>query len=231
VSSELRNRLREGQVYEDGLQHVQQAQVSPSSSGGQTQPPPILKIVIHVVGSRGDVQPFIALGCVLKQTYKHSVRLATHPIFKGLVEEHDLEFFSIGGNPAELMAYMVKNPGLLPRMDAILDGNVRRHRKGVYGLMEGCWRSCVESGNGLDPGAIESSDGLRLARNRVSSQPFVADVIIANPPSFAHIHCAQKLGVPLHLMFTYSPPFLVCFHLADFALECHGHRLKYFRTL
>jgi len=32
--------------------------------------------------------------------------------------------------------------------------------------------------------------------------PFVADAIIANPPSFAHVHCAQALGVPLHLMFT-----------------------------
>ena len=37
--------------------------------------------------------------------------------------------------------------------------------------------------------------------------PFVADAIIANPPSFAHIHCAERLGIPLHLMFTfpYSP--------------------------
>ena len=37
--------------------------------------------------------------------------------------------------------------------------------------------------------------------------PFVADAIIANPPSFAHIHCAEALGIPLHLMFTfpYSP--------------------------
>lgn len=35
-----------------------------------------------------------------------------------------------------------------------------------------------------------------------SNSPFVADAIIANPPSFAHIHCAQALGIPLHLMFT-----------------------------
>jgi hypothetical protein len=30
----------------------------------------------------------------------------------------------------------------------------------------------------------------------------VADVIVANPPSFAHVHGGQKLGVPVHLMFT-----------------------------
>lgn len=33
-------------------------------------------------------------------------------------------------------------------------------------------------------------------------RPFVANAIIANPPSFTHIHCAQKLGISLHLMFT-----------------------------
>lgn len=36
----------------------------------------------------------------------------------------------------------------------------------------------------------------------MSGKPFVADAIIANPPSFAHIHCAQAFGVPVHLMFT-----------------------------
>ena len=30
---------------------------------------------------------------------------------------------------------------------------------------------------------------------------FVADAIISNPVSYAHIHCAEALGVPLHLMF------------------------------
>ena len=40
-----------------------------------------------------------------------------------------------------------------------------------------------------------------------AEDPFVADAIIANPPSFAHVHCAERLGIPLHLMFTfpYSP--------------------------
>lgn len=37
--------------------------------------------------------------------------------------------------------------------------------------------------------------------------PFIADAIIANPPSFAHVHIAERLGIPLHMMFTfpYSP--------------------------
>jgi UDP:flavonoid glycosyltransferase YjiC (YdhE family) len=33
--------------------------------------------------------------------------------------------------------------------------------------------------------------------------PFVADAIISNPPSFASPHIAEKLGIPLHMMFTF----------------------------
>ena len=51
----------------------------------------------------GDVQPFIALGNRL-QAYGHRVRIATHPTFKDFVQEAGLEFFSIGGDPAELMS-------------------------------------------------------------------------------------------------------------------------------
>jgi Glycosyltransferase family 28 N-terminal domain len=65
--------------------------------------PPPLRIVIQIIGSRGDIQPFIALGKVLK-TYGHRVRVATHPTFSDFVKENGLEFFSVGGDPAELMS-------------------------------------------------------------------------------------------------------------------------------
>lgn len=66
---------------------------------------PPLNILIQIIGSRGDVQPFIALGRVLKGQYGHRVRVATHPTFKRFVEENGLEFFSIGGDPAELVSF------------------------------------------------------------------------------------------------------------------------------
>ena len=170
-----------------------------------------MNVVIHVVGSRGDVQPFVSLGQVLKNTYGHRVRLATHPTFKKFVEENGLEFFSIGGDPAELMAFMVKNPGLIPGKDALRSGDISKRRKGMYEIIKGCWRSCFEAGDGT---ALEVSNNQYQDQNRPSNdsgislgtdltdKPFVADAIIANPPSFAHIHCAEKLGIPLHLMFT-----------------------------
>lgn len=71
-----------------------------------------LNIVIQVVGSRGDVQPFIALGNEL-QKYGHRVRIATHDVFESFVTSSNLEFFPIGGDPAELMAYMVSHSATL----------------------------------------------------------------------------------------------------------------------
>lgn len=158
------------------------------------------------------------MGKVLRDTYHHRVRIATHPVFEKFVEENGLEFFSIGGDPAELMAFMVKNPGLMPGFDALKSGEVTKRRKGIEQIILGCWRSCIETGKGLGPAPsfsrLEKDDtGLSVEdRYDPSNKPFVADAIIANPPSFAHIHVSEKLGVPLHLMFTYvsldpvSPP-------------------------
>jgi len=65
--------------------------------------PPSLNICIQIIGSRGDIQPFIALGKELLK-HGHHVRVATHPTFRDFVKENGLDFFSIGGDPAELMS-------------------------------------------------------------------------------------------------------------------------------
>lgn len=141
-----------------------------------------LNIVIQVVGSRGDVQPFLALGSALR-AHGHRVRLATHPNFRDFVLASGLEFFAAGGDPADLMAYMVESPSLIPKMEQIRAGIIQRKRAMYAEMLDGFWRSCIH------------------ADDRTNA-PFVADAIIANPPSFAHVHCAQALGIPVHLMFT-----------------------------
>lgn len=174
----------------------------PAAPGDEAcKPWPRLNIVIQVVGSRGDVQPFISLGQVLKNVYGHRVRLATHLSFKEFVEDNELEFFNIGGDPAELMAFMVKNPGLIPGMDALRNGDVSRRRKDMATVITGCWRACFEAGDGTGLPIISGANPEDVSFTG-TARPFVADAIIANPPSFAHIHCAEKLGIPLHLMFT-----------------------------
>uniref|UniRef100_A0A7N0U942 Uncharacterized protein n=2 Tax=Kalanchoe fedtschenkoi TaxID=63787 RepID=A0A7N0U942_KALFE len=69
---------------------------------------PPLQIVMLIVGTRGDVQPFVAIGKRL-QDYGHRVRLATHSNFKEFVLTAGLEFYPLGGDPKVLAGYMVKN--------------------------------------------------------------------------------------------------------------------------
>ena len=79
---------------------------------------------------------------------------------------------------------MVKNPGLIPSFESLRGGDVGRKRKMMHQMLKGFWNSCIS------PDADTQS-------------PFIADAIIANPPSFAHVHCAEALGAPLHMMFTF----------------------------
>lgn len=160
--------------------------------------------MIQIVGSRGDVQPFIALGQVLRDTYGHRVRLATHATFRSLVEENGLEFFNIGGDPAKLMAFMVKNPGLMPGLDALKSGDIKKRRQEIEEILHGCWRSCIEAGDGMGipPPRHKNDEPLDeqfLLPGDPSNRPFVADAIIANPPSFAGIHIAEFVMSPSHL--------------------------------
>lgn len=157
---------------------------------------PKLHIVIMVIGSRGDAQPFLKIGKVLKEQYGHRVRIATHPAFRDFVEKDTgLEFFSVGGDPAELMAFMVKNPGMIPTLETVRAGDIGRRRQAMAEMFEGFWRACIN--------ATDDEKDMRNVRMMGEKDPFIADLIIANPPSFAHVHCAEALGIPLLMAFTF----------------------------
>ncbi|WWC91963.1 uncharacterized protein L201_006916 [Kwoniella dendrophila CBS 6074] len=144
---------------------------------------PPLNIVIFIVGSRGDVQPYLSLALHLIKSHSHRVRIATHPDFKDFVVEGKLEYFDVGGNPKELMAYMVKNPGLLPGMASLTNGDIGSKRKMTAEMLEGFHKSTYTP-------------------DLITGKPFAADAIISNPPVFGHIHIAEALGLPLHMTFT-----------------------------
>jgi len=145
---------------------------------------PHLSIVIMVVGSRGDVQPFIPIGRRLAT--EHRVRIATHEEFRAMVERAGLEFYPLAGDPHELMEYMVKTGGrIVPmQLDQIIE-DVPKKRAMIADILATTWGACMEP----DPG-------------RPGAPAFHADAIIANPPSYGHFHCAEALHVPLHLIFT-----------------------------
>ncbi len=59
-----------------------------------------MKFTIVTIGSRGDIQPFLALGVGLSQA-GHQVKLATHHTFASWIESYGLEFAQLEGNPQE----------------------------------------------------------------------------------------------------------------------------------
>ncbi|KAK3026607.1 hypothetical protein RJ639_040144 [Escallonia herrerae] len=139
---------------------------------------PPLQIVMLIVGTRGDVQPFVAIGKRL-QEYGHRVRLATHSNFKEFVLTAGLEFFALGGDPKVLAGYMVKNKGFLPSGPSEIQLQRSQIKDIIFSLLPACLNN--------DPD---------------TNIPFKADAIIANPPAYGHTHVAEALKVPLHVFFT-----------------------------
>jgi sterol 3beta-glucosyltransferase len=74
------------------------------------------RITILTYGSRGDVEPFVALGVGLRSA-GHTVRLAAPAPFAALAGSYELDFAPIQGNPDELAQAFADRAGLSwPRM-------------------------------------------------------------------------------------------------------------------
>ncbi|RAW32246.1 Sterol 3-beta-glucosyltransferase [Phytophthora cactorum] len=150
--------------------------------------PPLMNICILIVGTRGDVQPFLAIALRLQED-GHRVRLATHAVYRDFVMSHGIEFYPLGGDPKELAAYMVKTGGnLIPMKIKTLTEDVPRNMQMINEIVLSTWPAVSEADpDGEGPG--------------VPGPPFRAQAIIANPVSYGHVHVAERLGVPLHIMF------------------------------
>ncbi|ETO69701.1 hypothetical protein F444_13752 [Phytophthora nicotianae P1976] len=151
--------------------------------------PSAMQICIMIVGTRGDMQPFLAIAKRLQQD-GHRVRLATHKIYREFVTSHDVEFYPLGGDPKELAAYMVKTGGrLIPPLNLeTLQKDVPRQMQILEDILMSTWPAVsAPDPDGKAPG--------------VPGCPFTAQAIISNPVTYGHIHVAEKLGVPLHIMF------------------------------
>ncbi|KAI9007630.1 hypothetical protein DFJ74DRAFT_365924 [Hyaloraphidium curvatum] len=98
------------------LQKMFTVSSSPKTGASPLNPPPpsiVLvptpqRITILTVGSRGDVQPFIALGKRLKAE-GNRVAIASHPEFAKWITSHGLKFREVKGDPGMIMSVMVEN--------------------------------------------------------------------------------------------------------------------------
>ena len=164
---------------------------STSRSLEESLPLPSLQICFVIVGTHGDVLPFLGLAKKLLAD-GHRVRVATHSIHRALVlSAGGVEFYPLGGDPRVLSKWMVESGGtVLGEMQHMKPGKLAMVKEICHSLWDAC--TCKDP---YDP----------------SAPAFIAEAIIANPPTFGHIHVAEALGVPLHMMFPQPWSATTCF--------------------
>lgn len=143
-------------------------------------PIPPLHILIMVVGTRGDVEPFVLLAHRLQKD-GHRIRLATHETFRDYIVKSNIEFYPLAGDPVVLSKFMVKTQGFIIPTTKEAINEAPGHRLMLIDIMKSCWSACIQNDN--------------------DSFNFAPDAIISNPVTYGHVHCAEALGIPLHLMF------------------------------
>lgn len=72
-----------------------------------------MKITIATVGTRGDVQPYIALGLGLQKS-GHQVQIATDSTFKGFIETSGLGFAEVKADPRRALQEDIRRIGSNP---------------------------------------------------------------------------------------------------------------------
>lgn len=113
----------------------------PSVSMVNFKPTESLKITCLTIGSRGDVQPYIAL-CRGLLAEGHRPRIATHREFEPWVRLNGIEFAPIEGDPAELMGLCVEN-GMFTY--SFLKEASTKFRGWIDELLSSAWSSCQDS--------------------------------------------------------------------------------------
>lgn len=136
--------------------------------------PLFMNIFIATYGSRGDVQPYIALGKGL-QDAGHHVTLATSERFRNFVEEHGLKYGYMNDDLLSIIdtdegREMIENTNTLPQI--IRRSFSMRKKLGPlqHSLLQDSWEAAKKSG---------------------------ADLIIFHPKAYGGPHFAEKLGVPV----------------------------------
>ncbi|PWY90414.1 UDP-Glycosyltransferase/glycogen phosphorylase [Aspergillus sclerotioniger CBS 115572] len=133
-----------------------------------------MDIVIMVVGEA--IEPFILIAKKLLSE-SHRVRIAAHASCEAIVRSQGLDFFPISHDSIHPMS-IVHSGGLDGKAE-----HLRHLRHSLFESYHGSWRACIAS-------------------YRREPRPFLADAIIATPLAHAHIHCAERLSIPLHIMST-----------------------------
>ena len=139
---------KHGLKFPEKVDTVERAQESsptffddPQASILNFKPTESLRITCLTIGSRGDVQPYIAL-CKRLLEEGHRPKIATHAEFQGWVTKHGIGFATVDGDPAELMRICVEN-GMFTY--SFLREASAKFRGWIDELLLSAWKACQDT--------------------------------------------------------------------------------------
>lgn len=138
----------------------------------EVKPSTSFKFTLLTIGSRGDVQPYLALAKGLKEE-GHDVTIATHSEFKDWILKYNVKFKEIAGNPTELMALMVKHGTM--SMTFIKEASAK-FRTWISELLTSSWEACqgtdilIESPSAM--GGVHIAEALGIPYMRAFTMPW-----------------------------------------------------------
>lgn len=104
-----------------------------------------MRIAILALGSRGDVQPFVALGLEL-QKLGHSVRVAAAADYEDLISDYGLRFAPLVGNISDIMNFELVYDALDAANRLLPLGFARSFVSQIDPLVDqvfaDCWQAC-----------------------------------------------------------------------------------------
>ncbi len=135
-----------------------------------------MNICIITLGSRGDVQPYIALGKGLRSA-GHAVTLCTSSSFEAIVREHGLD-------------YGFMRNDLLDLLDSAQGRDAIEHTQGLLGTITTSMKLMRASKQILARLLVDAWEAAQQAE---------PDVIVYHPKALSGPHIAEKLGIPAFL--------------------------------
>ncbi len=147
-----------------------------------------MKFILPTIGSRGDVQPYIALASALQEAGDEAV-VATHPCMRSLVESYGVQFAPVGPDidiGLEAAAIQERSPNFIVGMMRVM--------KFSFGILENAHQDILALCKNADAvivshtaaGSIEV-DKLNMPNISVTLHPQAINVIDPSEPLFKRI--------------------------------------------
>ena len=144
----------------------------PQASMLDFKPAESLRVTCLTIGSRGDVQPYIAL-CKALLKEGHKPRIATHVEFEGWIRKYGIDFAPVDGDPAELMRICVEN-GMFTY--SFLKEASSKFRGWIDELLSSAWKACQNTDLLIEsPSAMAGShiaEALKIPYFRAFTMPW-----------------------------------------------------------